>query len=79
MFPLNIVCKSLTRLALSRQSISLHSCAKKNFSRAYEVASHHSCRSETSIKCGFLAYLYLVDGVMRARADHASSAVSEAE
>jgi hypothetical protein len=34
---------------------------------------------ETSMKCGFIACVYLLDGATRARAEHASSAVSKAE
>jgi hypothetical protein len=78
-FPLNIVCKSLTPLALSRQSTSSRICAKKKIPRVCKAASHHSDMPETSMKCGFYACVCLVDGATRARAKHASSAVFKAE
>jgi hypothetical protein len=59
--------------------ISLRMHARKKFSRARKAAQHHTYIAETSMKCGFLACVYLIDCQARAGVGRASSAFSEAE
>jgi hypothetical protein len=73
------VCKSRCPLAHAAHSISLRIFAKKKFSRAHKAAPQNPHRAETSMECGFLARVYLLDVTSRNRAERASFGFSKAE
>jgi len=53
--------------------------ARKEFPRTRKAAPHNTSMAETSMKCGFLACVYLLDVAQRARGDGAPFAFSKAE